>query len=299
MALRGWPSCVTASAGEALPLTVGTGHPGLSALPTAQLALIAALRGDDATERHLDEVTATRDKHRVGITDGIVADLTHWTRGLRAAAQPSTGLHHLERIEGPAWRRLAALDLFDAAIRGNRPDIARTWLAELEQFTAGTGPRAATAIVEHGRALLAGDGETETHFQRALAAHADSPGCPTVPTPTWPSASICAAPAAGSTPASTCAPRWRCSRTSAPPRGPSGPHKNCAPPARRRDVTTAADLTPQERQVAALVRQGLSNRDVAAQLFVSSRTVDFHLRNCYSELGVSSRSRFTALPLDL
>ncbi|PWU58113.1 LuxR family transcriptional regulator, partial [Micromonospora globispora] len=69
--------------------------------------------------------------------------------------------------------------------------------------------------------------------------------------------------------------------------------------ARRRDVTTANELTPQERQVAALVRQGLSNRNVAAQLFVSPRTVDFHLRNCYSKLGVSSRAELTALPLDL
>jgi DNA-binding CsgD family transcriptional regulator len=69
--------------------------------------------------------------------------------------------------------------------------------------------------------------------------------------------------------------------------------------ARRRDVTTATELTPQERQVAALVRQGLSNRDVATQLFVSPRTVDFHLRNCYSKLGVSSHAELTALPLDL
>jgi DNA-binding NarL/FixJ family response regulator len=58
------------------------------------------------------------------------------------------------------------------------------------------------------------------------------------------------------------------------------------------------DLTPQEVQVARLVRQGLSNRDAAAQLYVSPRTVDFHLRNVFAKLGVSSRTELAAHPLD-
>jgi DNA-binding CsgD family transcriptional regulator len=47
-----------------------------------------------------------------------------------------------------------------------------------------------------------------------------------------------------------------------------------------------------------LVRQGLSNRDAAAHLFVSPRTVDFHLRNVFTKLGVSSRAELAALEPD-
>jgi len=51
------------------------------------------------------------------------------------------------------------------------------------------------------------------------------------------------------------------------------------------------------RAVAALVRQGPSNWDAAAQLFLSPCTVDFHLRDVFSKLGLSSRAELAALQL--
>ena len=57
--------------------------------------------------------------------------------------------------------------------------------------------------------------------------------------------------------------------------------------ARKRDQATELELTPTELQVAQLVQQGLSNREVAAQLFVSPRTVDFHLRNVFAKTGIT------------
>nr|WP_137147732.1 LuxR family transcriptional regulator [Mycolicibacterium sp. CR10] len=55
------------------------------------------------------------------------------------------------------------------------------------------------------------------------------------------------------------------------------------------------DLTPQEEAVTTLVAQGLSNREVAAELFVSPKTVQYHLTRVYAKLGVRSRSELAAL----
>jgi DNA-binding CsgD family transcriptional regulator len=67
--------------------------------------------------------------------------------------------------------------------------------------------------------------------------------------------------------------------------------------ARSRTDSYQVSLTPQERQVALMVSDGLSNREVAAQLFLSTRTVDFHLRNVFRKTGVSSRVELAALRL--
>jgi DNA-binding CsgD family transcriptional regulator len=65
-----------------------------------------------------------------------------------------------------------------------------------------------------------------------------------------------------------------------------------------RSVIALPQLTAQELQVARFVAQGLSNRDVAAQLFVSPRTIDFHLRNVFAKVGVSSRTQLAHASLE-
>jgi DNA-binding CsgD family transcriptional regulator len=59
--------------------------------------------------------------------------------------------------------------------------------------------------------------------------------------------------------------------------------------ARRRDPSTRDELTPQELQIALLLADGKTTREAAAALFLSPKTIEFHLRNAYRKLGISSR----------
>ncbi len=64
--------------------------------------------------------------------------------------------------------------------------------------------------------------------------------------------------------------------------------------ARRRDTSTLDDLTPQERQIARLLADGRTTREAAASMFLSPKTVEYHLGHVYRKLGIRSREQLAA-----
>jgi DNA-binding CsgD family transcriptional regulator len=64
---------------------------------------------------------------------------------------------------------------------------------------------------------------------------------------------------------------------------------------RKRTVETAAELTDQEARIARLVAEGLSNVEIGAQLFISPRTVEWHLGKVFTKRGIGSRRELRSL----
>ncbi|MFI8008111.1 helix-turn-helix transcriptional regulator [Streptomyces sp. NPDC086010] len=65
--------------------------------------------------------------------------------------------------------------------------------------------------------------------------------------------------------------------------------------ARKRTVETAGEPTSQEVQIVQLVREGLTNPEIGTRIFISPRTDEWHLRNIFAKLGVTSRRQLRRL----
>jgi len=68
--------------------------------------------------------------------------------------------------------------------------------------------------------------------------------------------------------------------------------------ARKREPSTLTQLTPQQLHIVRLVAEGATNKEVATRLFLSPRTIDYHLRKIFSKLGISSRGELIRSSLE-
>ncbi|HET6626797.1 MAG TPA: AAA family ATPase [Nocardioidaceae bacterium] len=286
---------------EALGLGEETGQTVLVEMPRAWTLLLCALRDEDGFEALLAQIEQAIATQPMGILDVLLRDVTRWAKAVKAADRPAAAFHQLAQISHDIVKRMAAVDRVEAAVRADQSETAALWVADLEAFADATGQPWAGAVAAHGRALLSDGAEAERHFERALGLHADS-------SRTFDRARTQLAygeflrrsrrrvdardqlRAALATFEDLDARPWAEKATQE--------LRASGETARKRDPSTASTLTAQEVQVAGLVKQGLSNREVAAQLFLSPRTIDFHLRNVFTKTGITSRTELVGLPLD-
>ena len=264
----------------------------------AVLALVLANRGEEEECRH-----RAAEAHELAAGRGFVlpAEYANWALtvlelGLGRAEE---AFLRAREITTTILSLLAVLDRIEAAVRAGERESAREWLTSFEPWAESVQVGWARAVALHCGALLADDeADAERRFREAIAIHADETrpferartelafgeflrrsrrrvearehlraaldGFETLGAPLWAERARVELRASGQT-------------------------------ARKRDPSTSSDLTAQEHQIARFVAEGLSNRDVAARLFLSPRTIDFHLRNVYRKLGISSRTELPHL----
>ncbi|MEQ4210193.1 AAA family ATPase [Actinopolymorpha sp. B9G3] len=284
------------SATEALTLARDAGLPTRASSAEVALAWPAAVEGDEARLRAL--TSRLDDTGRVSAACALsLSDLGHGRvdQALRRleAARSAPG-HHVTVLMASTG------DLVEAAVRLGVPERAEHPLAEFEQWAAAGGQPWARAVAARSRALLDPSDEA---FEAALAAHALG-GRPLERARTELAYGSWLRRNRGATAARD---QLRAAEEGFTRLG-AGPWLELtraelrAAGARIRPATaTAVDavdrLTAQELQVVRLAAQGLASREIGERLFLSRRTVEYHLYKAYPKLGISSRRELAEVDL--
>jgi DNA-binding CsgD family transcriptional regulator/tetratricopeptide (TPR) repeat protein len=217
---------------------------------------------------------------------------------------PRETIEHLEQLEWTPFPPAAALatpDYVDAALRIGEPERAAARVERFAEWALVSEGRLVPGMLARCRAMLSADGDAADRlFREALEHHADD-------VPAYERARTQLAHGE----------RLRRERRKTDARTQlraaldvfdglgaalwaeraRGELRATGETARKRDASTIDDLTPQELRIASLVAAGASNRDVAAQIFVSPKTVEYHLRKVFLKLGVASRIELARIPL--
>jgi DNA-binding CsgD family transcriptional regulator len=263
-------------------------------------AIAGAEHGEDETSERL---IAEAEALLIPLGAHPMLALTAFARGRLAVARERFGeaYEHLVRIFDPAGvafhpfvRGWALADLADAAARGDGDlDAVRGYLAEWEQVAAATRAPHLQVQVAYAAAILAPDAVAERHFRAAIASAQ----------PEWPFYVARAQLAYGT----WLRRRRRMTQSRAPLREAAETFdalgllryaerarrelRASGETVRRRDPGAWAQLSPQELQIAQLAAEGLSNREIGEQLYLSHRTVESHLYRLFPKLGVTSRAQ--------
>jgi DNA-binding CsgD family transcriptional regulator len=286
-----------AAADEGARLAREAGQTSILAANLAHVARASAVRGD-ATRfaTAADEAIALACDHGLDQVESIAA---------HAAALHDIGMGRYEaagdglaRVTHPRLAAHRASDACEVAVHLDRNADALAAVAELEQLAGAMQRPWVDGLLERARGLTT-NGKGDGHFQRAVALHGERRPFERARTEL----------AYGETLRRTRrrmdarAPLHRAletfERIGAEPWATRSERELRATgeTVSRRDVSAIEQLTPQELTICRLVAEGLSDREIGARLFLSARTVDYHLRKVFPKLGIGSRAELTLLDL--
>ncbi|WP_394620069.1 AAA family ATPase [Lentzea sp. JNUCC 0626] len=299
----------TANATEGMRVAEEIGADHLASQCRNCLALLAAMRGDEET---VAAAAARTLELSVPREVRALSAAAHWYLGMSAlfAGRADEALERLLRLTEPGhdaahptFAVLAVLDTVEAALRAGRPEAAEPQTQLLRRWADHTEAAWAVSGAHLARALLADASDAEKWFQFAL----EVPGASSRPFSfartrllygEWlrrarrrSEARVQLAEAAEAFQRLGATPLLERAQAEQELTG-AHPHRS-ARGSERQDV-----LTPQELRVARLAGEGLTNREIAAQLLISPRTVGHHLSNVFPKLGIISRSDLAKVDFD-
>jgi DNA-binding CsgD family transcriptional regulator len=305
-AVEGRFASAVVSASEGLRLANETGQQNTATFHRAILARGAARCGNkDECHAHVADVLLVARERGLGIHAGVA--LLALGELELASGRPEESLAHLQAIwEGGmgagsvSVKLIGVPDLVEAAARAGKAKDAREALAFYENWVTQTGSRFELPVLWRCRGLFASASTALEQYSEALRLHAHGERPferartelvygETLRRHRHPREAREHLRVALELFEQAGAPLWA-ERARAELRG-SGET------ARKRDPSTIDQLTPQELQIARIVAGGASNKEAAAALFLSPRTIEFHLRHVFAKLGITSRAQLAGLPL--
>jgi DNA-binding CsgD family transcriptional regulator len=278
---------------EASQLRQATGAPGIPDIAAEQWIYLQCWRGDEAEAcAQAAALTALREPASPG-TDLVAAHLALLDLSKGRYQDAFNRLRPITREDRLALGTFMLADFIEAAARSGQDAEAVTALAHLAaRATAGDG-RLGHGRLARCRALLAPGNEAEEQYRRSIELLGDANSATELARSylvygEWLRRQRRAREARSPLGAAFAAfadmgARGFAARTQAELKA-TGVY------AKTRHADASSGLTAQETQVARLVAAGDTNREVAAKLFISPATVDYHLRHIYQKLGVSSRT---------
>ncbi|GAB3704483.1 AAA family ATPase [Nocardiopsis oceani] len=297
-----WSGRFPSAAGTALSGLRASRESGQSIWATqnlASLAMIAAIQGDvDTCRIRARAVTAQAGENSLGLPSALAAwalAVLELSRGnaaeaffrLRSLVHAGPGHGH------PTMRLLTAPHFVEAAVRMGETEWARASLAGYRRWAEAVDSPSTLALAARGDGLLAGGDDAADHFETALALHraCGDDDVEHARTQLLFGAFLRRARLPGrarehlynalETFERFGARLW-VRQTRAELRAIGTAERSPDPP-------SEGELTAQQQQIARLVAEGATNREVAAHMFISPRTVEHHLRGIFRKLNIRSR----------